>query len=129
MQGIRPEINSHLCILAYFIAFVAIAPSRPWWPVFHSFILSHIQKSHRALPCFHTNIHSKHSSWEPAGGELRRYHRGGFVAGKSHHQLSDQATLEWRTECCSCYSLTQAFLLYQTNITVGRAQGQFYQHL
>lgn len=32
------------------------------------------------LSCRHTNIHSKHPSWESAGGEFKHFYHGSFTA-------------------------------------------------
>lgn len=33
-----------------------------------------------AISCLYSNIPSKHSSWEPAGGGIKHYYCGGFIA-------------------------------------------------
>lgn len=56
------------------------------------------------LSCLYTNIHSKHSSWEPAGAQTLlswRFHcLSENQSHQSHYQQSHQVTLEWNMEYC-----------------------------
>lgn len=79
-------------VLLHFRAFTAIAPS-----VLLLYALI-FKRSHLVLPCLLSNIHSKHSSLEPAGGELKHYDHGNFGVRLWTKAISNQIQLDWRTE-------------------------------
>lgn len=63
------------------------------------------------VACPHTNIPSKHSSWEPAGGELKHCYWGGFIAGlwtKAISLINSRVTkTDWGGIVFSWYVLTE----------------------
>lgn len=63
------------------------------------------------LSCLHTNMPSKHSSWEPAGGELKHYYRRGFIAAlwtEAISLISSRVTEpDWSGIIFSSYVLTE----------------------
>lgn len=62
------------------------------------------------LSCRHSNLPSKHSSWEPTGGELKHYYRGGFIAclrTKAISLISSRLTNpDWSGIFSSCHVFT-----------------------
>lgn len=63
------------------------------------------------LSCLHTNIRSKHSSWEPAGGEFKHYYRRGFIACLWTEAISLIISRVTKPDCNGIWSDRGLFML------------------